>query len=135
MTIFSSSLNVKVTGSMPISFIENWFYRSKVKVINQVKVIPRSNFKCFYWQARGGPPTERHSSWMIDQIKNHCNFQDNMPFLYTGARRFWKFRIQTFIRCLLCNIFEPCVVLLFYVTQNILAQREILGLLEFLLLC
>ena len=29
----------------------------------KVKVIPRSNFKCltFYWQAGGGPSTERHS--------------------------------------------------------------------------
>ena len=40
-----------------------WFDLSEVKVINEVKVIPRSNCKCltFYLQAGGGPSTERHS--------------------------------------------------------------------------
>ena len=37
----------------------------EVKVINEVKVIPRSNCKCFtfYWQVGGGPMTERHSCY------------------------------------------------------------------------
>ena len=41
-----------------------WFDMSRIKVINKVKVIPRSNCKCltFYQQVGGGPLTERHSS-------------------------------------------------------------------------
>ena len=40
-----------------------WFVLSEVKIINEVKVIPRSNCKCltFCQQVGGGPSTERHS--------------------------------------------------------------------------
>ena len=46
------------------------FDLSEVKVINGVKVIPRSNFT-FYRQAGGGPSTERHS----------CNCLCFIPFI------------------------------------------------------
>ena len=43
------------------------FNLTQVKVVNEVKVTPRSNCKClnFYWQAGGGLSTERHSCLYI----------------------------------------------------------------------
>ena len=41
--------------------------------MNEVKVIPWSNFKCltFYQQAGGGPSTERHSCLICIRIRNN----------------------------------------------------------------
>ena len=51
------------------------FDLSEVEVINEVKVTPRSNCKylTFYWQAGGGPSTERHSCllWSL-QGRSKC---------------------------------------------------------------
>ena len=54
------------------SFIHSFIHLlSEVKVIrsrsSQGQVIPRSNCKCltFYWQAGGGPSTERHSCFVF----------------------------------------------------------------------
>ena len=82
MTISRSSLSIKVIGSrsshgrcsfcyLDISSI--WYDLSEVSVINKVKVMQRSDCKCliFYWQAGGGPSTERHSClYTVDDSKD-----------------------------------------------------------------
>ena len=59
----------------------------EVKVINKVKVIPRSNCKCltFHRQAGGGPSTERHSSYTSHNILTNvglgCEFSNVVLYL------------------------------------------------------
>ena len=75
LTISRSSLSIKVIGSMSRSshgkcFNLIWLVQGQGHKLDQghlkVKVILKSNWKCltFYWQAGGGPSTERHSCFV-----------------------------------------------------------------------
>ena len=79
----------------------NWFDLSKVMVINEVKVIPRSNCKCLtlYLQVGGGPSTERHSSFVFvfcfvfvqwQNIRGHFTLDDH-PLKYRSWQQLLKF--------------------------------------------